>query len=136
MPLPAALGRFNARVTNPLLRPMARLAPGFGVVIHRGRRSGRTYRTPVNIVRRGGTIVVPLTYGPDAQWVRNVLAAGECELETRGRRRRLCEPAVVIDQSRHLAPAAVRPALALVGVDHFLVLQPCGSRGDGGGRRP
>jgi deazaflavin-dependent oxidoreductase (nitroreductase family) len=125
MPLPEALGRFNARVTNRITRPVARLAPGFAVVVHRGRRSGREYRTPVNAFGRQGNLVVPLTYGPDAQWVRNVLAADGCEVESRGWHRRYCAPAVVIDQSRHLVPPGIRQALGLLSVDHFLVLEPC-----------
>ncbi len=125
MPLPHALGRFNARFTNILTRPMARVLPGFGVVIHRGRRSGREYRTPVNVFGHRGGLVIALTYGPDAQWVHNVLAAAGCEIETGGRRRRWCEPAVVVDPSRHLVPAPLRPVLAVMGVDHFLMLEPC-----------
>jgi deazaflavin-dependent oxidoreductase (nitroreductase family) len=125
MPLPRALGRFNARFTNRLTRPVARLAPGFAVVIHRGRRSGREYRTPVNAFRYRAGIVIPLTYGPDAEWVRNVLAADGCEMELRGRQRRYCAPAVTLDPSRHLVPPGVRQALAILAVDYFLVLEPC-----------
>jgi len=125
MPLPHALGRFNARFTNTLTRPLARLLPGFGVVIHHGRRSGREYRTPVNVFAHRDGLVIALTYGPDAQWVRNVTAAAGCEIERGGRRRRWCEPAVVLDPARHLVPGPLRPALAVMGVDHFLVLEPC-----------
>jgi deazaflavin-dependent oxidoreductase (nitroreductase family) len=125
MPLPHALGRFNARVTNRLTRPVARLAPGFGVVRHRGRRTGRDYFTPVNVFHRREHLVIPLTYGANAQWVRNVLAARGCEVESRGRRHRYCAPAVVLDQSRHLVPQGVRQALGVLGVDEFLLLEPC-----------
>ena len=56
MPLPRRLARFNLLVTNRVLGPFARHAPGFAVVLHVGRRSGRTYRTPVSLfseVREG-----------------------------------------------------------------------------------
>jgi deazaflavin-dependent oxidoreductase (nitroreductase family) len=128
VPLPPALGRFNARVTNTLTRPLARLVPGFGVVVHRGRRTGREYRTPVNVFHREGALIIPLTYGADAQWVRNVLGAGGCEVESRGRRHRYCAPAVVLDESRHLVPPGVRQALGVLNVEQFLVLEPCGPR--------
>jgi hypothetical protein len=66
--------------------------------------------------------VVALTYGPGTDWVRNVLAAGECRLERRGRRVRLVNPRVVRDPARRLVPQPVRLVLPLIGADHFLLL--------------
>ena len=124
MPLPAALARFNRRVTNPLLmRGLGGLRPpGYAVVVHHGRRSGRAYRTPISVFRRRGGYVVALTYGPRTDWLRNVLAAGECLLERRGRRVRLANPRVVRDPRRRLVPLPVRLVLRLVGADYFLLL--------------
>src|SRR4051812_49595068 len=75
MPLPKRLARFNLHVTNRVLGPFARRLPGFAVVAHVGRRSGRVRHTPVNLFRDGDRYVIALTYGADSQWVRNVLAA-------------------------------------------------------------
>ena len=72
MPLPRSVARFNRHATNRVLGPLAHFLPHFGVVIHRGRRSGREYRTPVNVFRRRGELLVALTYGPESDWVRNV----------------------------------------------------------------
>jgi deazaflavin-dependent oxidoreductase (nitroreductase family) len=121
MPLPKRLARFNLRVTNRVLGPLAERLPGFGIVIHRGRRSGREYRTPVNVFRRGDRYVIALTYGADSQWVRNVLAAGELDVETRGRRVHLTEPRLVHDERRRLVPAPVRVPLRTANVSDFLV---------------
>ncbi len=87
MPLPNRLARFNRRVTNPIARTVAGRIPPLAIVAHRGRRSGTVYRTPVMAFReRGGdAFVVALTYGPDTDWVRNVLAAGGCDI-VRGRK--------------------------------------------------
>jgi deazaflavin-dependent oxidoreductase (nitroreductase family) len=126
MPLPKRLARFNLRVTNRVLGPLAERLPGFGVVIHRGRRSGRTYRTPVNVFRRGDRYVIALTYGADSQWVRNVLAAGEVDVETRGRRVHLSAPRLVHDERRRLVPAPVRVPLRAANVSDFLVLSRAG----------
>jgi len=76
----------------------------------------------VNVFRTADGYAIALTYGPNAEWVKNVLAAGGCELEVRGRRRRLVEPRVIVDPRRRLVPAAVRAILRLVGVSHFLIL--------------
>jgi deazaflavin-dependent oxidoreductase (nitroreductase family) len=92
--VPRRVARFNRVVTNRVTGLFAGTVPGFGVVLHRGRRSGRPYRTPV-IVYSGdggdGGYVIALIYGPGADWVRNVLAAGGCEMRLRGRRIGLTE---------------------------------------------
>jgi len=126
MPLPKGLARFNLRVTNRVLGPMARRMPGFGIVIHRGRRSGREYRTPVNIFRHGDGYVISLTYGADSQWVRNVLAAGEVDVEIRRRRVHLTAPEIVHDERRRLVPAPVRVPLRAANVNDFMLLSRAG----------
>jgi deazaflavin-dependent oxidoreductase (nitroreductase family) len=122
------MAQFNRRVTNRITRPLARRLPAFGVVEHAGRRSGRRYRTPVNVFGSGPSYVIALTYGVDSEWVKNVLAAGCCDLVTRGRRHSLTAPAIVHDESRRLVPPAVRPILRLLRVADFLRLQDAGSR--------
>src|SRR5215207_9412864 len=97
MPLPKALARFNRVVTNRVLGVAAARLPGFAIVAHVGRRSGREHRTPVNLFRAGDSYVIALTYGSDAQWVRNVRAAGGCRVQTRGRWIALVEPRIVRD---------------------------------------
>src|SRR4051794_6302363 len=121
MPLPRRLARFNLVVTNRVLGPVARLAPGFAVVHHVGRRSGRPRATPVNLFRAGDRYVIALTYGAGSQWVRNVLAVGAVEVETRGRRLRLVDPEIVRD--RGLVPAPVRAVLGAIRADELMVLR-------------
>ena len=123
MPIPPAVARFNLAVTNPALTPLARRLPGFAIVTHVGRRSGRTFRTPVNLFRDGGHYVIALTYGRDSQWVQNALAAGGIDVETRGRHVHLGAPQVVHDPSRSLIPPPARWILRLAGVDDMLVLR-------------
>jgi deazaflavin-dependent oxidoreductase (nitroreductase family) len=123
MPLPKGLARFNLAVTNPVLRHVAVRLPGFALVRHVGRRSGKVRTTPVNLFRHGDRYVIALTYGRDSQWVRNVLAAGELDVVTRGRTIRLTRPELVHDPTASLVPAPVRPILRAIGVDDFVVLQ-------------
>jgi deazaflavin-dependent oxidoreductase (nitroreductase family) len=115
--------RFHKRVTNRLTRPLADRLPGFGVVVHRGRSSGRLYETPVNVFRTGTGYVIALTYGADAEWVKNVLAAGGCELIVGGHRLRLSAPEVFRDEEQHPVPAALRPFLRFMRVTEFLRLE-------------
>ena len=118
------LARVNRQVTNRITGPLARWLPGFGVIVHTGRKSKRRYRTPVNVFAAPDGYVVALTYGADSDWVRNVLAAGGCELESRGRTRHLTAPRIFHDESRRPVPPAVRPILRLIGVADFMALRP------------
>ena len=106
------IAHFNKRVTNRLTRPLAPHLPGFGVVLHTGRTSGRRYETPVNVFRHGDGFVIALTYGAQADWAQNVLAAGGCGLITRGQRYHLSDPEIVHDESRRLVIALARPICA------------------------
>lgn len=117
------IARFNKRFTNRLTRPLAPHLPGFGVVFHTGRKSGRRYETPVNVFRRDDGFAFALTYGVQSDWVQNVLAAGGCELLTHGRRYRLSEPQLVHDERRRLATVFARPILRLIGAADFLRLR-------------
>jgi len=114
---------FTTRLFNPISRHFAGWLPGFGILIYRGRTSGRVYRTPMNVFRRGDTYVLALTYGPDVQWVKNVLAAGGCQLRTRGRIVDLDAPSVFSDPSRRRMPAPVRVLLGLMRVTEFMELR-------------
>ncbi|HZE30694.1 MAG TPA: nitroreductase family deazaflavin-dependent oxidoreductase [Actinoallomurus sp.] len=89
-------------------------------VHHKGRRSGRAYETPVGGVRWQDGYAVALTYGPDRDWVKNVMAAGGCELEVRGKMVRVGRPEIVHDPDRDDMPPGVRQILRLIGVADFL----------------
>jgi hypothetical protein len=65
MPIPRTIGRWNKVGLNRVTRRIAPWLPGFGVVVHRGRRSGRPYRTPVNVFATDRGYRFALTYGPD-----------------------------------------------------------------------
>lgn len=119
------------RYVNPVIRPLAGRLPTFGVVTVPGRKSGRTYRTPVNVFRRGDAYLFFLTYGSDVQWVQNVLAAGTCSLRTRGREVSLVEPELISDPELRLAPPVVRLLEGTAGVTEVLRMRSVspGSRG-------
>ena len=125
MPLPKGLARFNIKVTNRITGPFANRLPGFAIVHHVGRRSGAERTTPVNMFRDGDRYVIPLTYGRDSQWVKNVLAAGELDLATRGKRVRLDDPRVVQDGR---VPAPVRAILNALDVTDYVVALPSASK--------
>jgi deazaflavin-dependent oxidoreductase (nitroreductase family) len=122
MPLPRALARFNRVATNRVGRLLAPRLPGAANIVHRGRRSGREYRTPISAFRRPGGYAAALTYGPEAEWVQNVLAAGTAVLEMRGGAVRVGNPRVVHDPAFRLVPPLVGAILGLLNADAFLLL--------------
>ncbi|HEY8456256.1 MAG TPA: nitroreductase family deazaflavin-dependent oxidoreductase [Actinopolymorphaceae bacterium] len=122
MVLPRRLARVNRVATNRVLGLIADWMPGFGVISHVGRRSGRRYRTPVNVFRSDDGYVIALTYGPNCDWVKNVMSAGGCELTTKRRRVRLTEPRIVHDETRRHMPSVVKLILSRIGVSDFLYL--------------
>ena len=127
MPFPRPLARINRRVTNPVARLVAGRLPPLAIVEHRGRRSGAAYRTPVMAFRDGDRFAVALTYGPDADWVRNVLAEGGCTLEHGRRRLPLTAPHLLHGETgRERLPLPVRLALRLLRVDDYLYLRRTG----------
>jgi deazaflavin-dependent oxidoreductase (nitroreductase family) len=95
---------------------------GLGVVVHRGRRSGRVYQTPVNVFAARDGYVRALTYGPDTDWVKNVLEAGGCELRTRGRIIQVTAPRLYHDEARHGIRPLERQVLRAIHVADFLSL--------------
>jgi deazaflavin-dependent oxidoreductase (nitroreductase family) len=85
-PLIARATLAAARASAPLSRPLAgrRLFPLWAVVHHHGRRTSREYAVPVAVRVSPGAFTIPLPWGDETQWLRNVLAAGACTIRWNG----------------------------------------------------
>jgi deazaflavin-dependent oxidoreductase (nitroreductase family) len=79
MLFPPWLERLQVKYMNPTAKRIGRYLPTFAVVDHRGRKSGKPYETVVNAFCKGTTLAIALGHGK-ADWVKNVLAAGEAEV--------------------------------------------------------
>jgi len=124
IPLARKIARFSTRYANPILAPITWYLPGFGRSEHVGRRSGTRRVSPMMAFPSadGRQLTFALTYGPEAQWVRNVLAAGEFSYRSRKAGTvRLVEPHVIHDRERRAMPWLVRKMLGVMHVDDFLV---------------
>jgi deazaflavin-dependent oxidoreductase (nitroreductase family) len=119
------LAKINIVFTNRITRLFAGWLPGFGILTHVGRKSGKVYRTPINVFRASNGFIIALTYSSRSEWVKNVLVAGGCQLKTRGREYRLSAPKVVRDPTRRRFPIPVRLVLRLVGADEYMELSIC-----------
>jgi len=124
MPFPKAVARFSSNVINPVIRQVAGRLPPFSLLEHRGRKSGRLYRTPIMVFPAGNDLIVALTYGPNTDWAQNVISSKRCTIEYRSQRISLTNPRIV-----HQAPAdmplpwLVRHTLSVMTVSDFLLLE-------------
>ncbi|MBS9534298.1 nitroreductase family deazaflavin-dependent oxidoreductase [Mycobacterium sp. M1] len=76
---PPWLDRLQIKYMNPVVKPLAKYLPGTSTIKHRGRKSGKPYETVVTTYRKGNVLAVALGHGK-ADWVKNVLAAGEADV--------------------------------------------------------
>jgi deazaflavin-dependent oxidoreductase (nitroreductase family) len=94
MIFPVAVENFQVKYFNPMIKPFARFLPGMATIKHRGRKSGKRYETIVTAHRKGDLIAIALGHGK-TDWVKNVLAAGEADLQFTRRGVHLTNPRIV-----------------------------------------
>ena len=127
MQLPEGLARFNRHVTNPIQRMWAGWAPSFGIVEHVGRRSGKPYRTPVNVfsadIDGKDGVAILLSYGPDRDWLKNLTAAGGGRMRRHGETFGITDPRVVTKEeaAAHVTPRA-RPVFKRIPFEQAVLL--------------
>jgi deazaflavin-dependent oxidoreductase (nitroreductase family) len=109
---PAAFDRPGLRWVLRGLSPVP-----IAVLVHRGRRSGRVYKTPVEAIvedaERDEIIVSPM-WGGESDWYRNVLAGGLVEVHIRGEARSV-EWRQLSAEERQTANAAYRAEHPIYG---------------------
>jgi deazaflavin-dependent oxidoreductase (nitroreductase family) len=109
--MPSWMPKVMKRVVNPIQGLWAPWLAPWAMIVHRGRRSGNEYRTPVLAIQSGSSLYVALFYGSGAQWVRNVVAADGGEVIRRGRRLGIANVRIVRDPVAEPLPTAVRVAV-------------------------
>ncbi len=100
-------------------------------VRHVGRKSGRPYVTPVGARRAGDTFVIPLTFGNQSDWSRNVRAAGGCVIRLDGVDYQVTQPqlagkAAAAPLVREAFNPVMRGAFRMLGIKQFLLLKQAG----------
>ncbi|WP_024795330.1 nitroreductase family deazaflavin-dependent oxidoreductase [Tomitella biformata] len=118
---PGWLPQFNKRTHNKLQRIWAPYLPPWAMIVHVGRKSGQRYETPVTALRSGSqrsgyTISIILLYGSRTDWMRNLFAAGSCELRRGGHVYQVTNPRVVTDPADPALHGLARQSAKRVGV--------------------
>lgn len=121
-----AVVRAAARIINPVSNLAAgrRWMPILGVLHHVGRRSGKVYDTPLGMRPLGDSFIMPRTFGENAAWYLNVVAAGWCQVTYLGRTYTLVDPEII----EYAAASAAFPRyelaqFRLIGINEFLRLR-------------
>jgi deazaflavin-dependent oxidoreductase (nitroreductase family) len=129
MMLPDRMRVFNKYVTNRVLRGLALLSRGpFALVRHVGRRSGKPYETVIMVWPTRDGFVIALTYGPNADWYRNLAAAGRGTVFWHRKEYAIGKPEpIAADAALPMFPPLFRLALGRTGLRDFgqvKVLEP------------
>ena len=123
-PLRDAVRVFNKHVLNPPMMWLAGRRHWYAAAIrHTGRRSGKEYATPVVADRVRDGFIVPLPYGTQVDWLRNVLAAGRATIKVGGGSYEVMQPEVIDAATAfpQLSPAH-RWTWRLFGIEYYLKL--------------
>jgi deazaflavin-dependent oxidoreductase (nitroreductase family) len=117
--------QFNKRTFNPwILKSAGSQHSPFAIIGHVGRSSGSTYATPVIVRPAQDGFIFALTYGPEVDWYRNILASGTCTLRWRGETCRLEQPEMLsVEAGLRAFPAPLRWVLRLNGIRHYFRLR-------------
>ena len=88
--------QFNKYFFNKITLKFAGLRGSpFSIVEHRGRKTGKSYSTPVVTIRTEDRFYIPLAYGENVDWLKNVLHTNECIIQLRGDSIIMTKPRVV-----------------------------------------
>ncbi|HEX9990312.1 MAG TPA: nitroreductase family deazaflavin-dependent oxidoreductase [Chloroflexia bacterium] len=116
---------FNKHVTNRLFRLFARSTRGpFAVIHHVGRRSGKPYATTIMVWPLGAGFVIALTYGPDVDWLRNLMAAAHGKLLWHKRIYAVGSPEpLAVEEALPAFPRLFRPIFRRIGLRDFVYVK-------------
>lgn len=94
MVYPVWFENLQVKYLNPALKPIVRYLPGTATISHRGRKSGKQYQTIVSTFRKGNLLAIALGHGK-TDWVKNVLAAGEADVNYTRRTVHITNPRIL-----------------------------------------
>jgi deazaflavin-dependent oxidoreductase (nitroreductase family) len=117
--------KFNKRRLNPFAIWIAARRPMYyGVLHHTGRRSGRTYDTPVEAKLTTEGVIIPLPYGTHTDWLQNVLASDRCSLTLNGQTYTFIRPQIIpASVAEPLVPPANATVWRRVGIRNYLSMK-------------
>ncbi|MFT5563907.1 MAG: hypothetical protein ACI970_000623 [Myxococcota bacterium] len=119
-----AARRMNRRFLNPRQMASAGQPDAYAAIVrHAGRTSGALYETPVVAEPTANGFAIALPYGTRADWLRNVLAAGQALIVHDGAEHPVTTPTLhVMADVEHHFPATERTTHRVMGVVDALLI--------------
>jgi hypothetical protein len=118
-----------SKILNPLVNKVAgrRHMSMAAAVFHTGRRTGRTYTTSTGARLAGNVFVIPLTFGTQSDWCRNLIAAGGGQIRLQARTYEVRSPLLFAWKAdpalvKAAFPGAMRTMLKVLGIKAFIRL--------------
>jgi deazaflavin-dependent oxidoreductase (nitroreductase family) len=118
-----------SRILNPAVAKLAgrRFFGTVATIHHTGRRSGKSYMTSVGARVAGDVAIIPLTFGSQSDWVRNVCAAGNCRIRVSGKDHQAVRPQILNGaDTKSLVRAQFNPpervVFRVLGMKQFICL--------------
>lgn len=124
-PLIDAMRRFNRSVLNPIVLDYAGTHGFYAASLHHlGRKSHTPYSTPVYATPVPDGFVIPLPYGTDVDWLKNVMADGSARVDYDGTRHHAEAPEIVPASAvDHYVLARWRNRLRFFNTEYYLTLK-------------
>lgn len=117
----ARLKAFNHRWLNPWMLHRAGHGWWYAARLeHHGRKTNRLYATPICADPVVGGFLVPVPYGQDVDWARNLLHAGAGVLQDHDVRYRIGNPRVVSAAAAPDLPWLTREIIHLYGIRELM----------------
>ena len=116
---------FNKYLLNPAMLRLAGRKHWYAAAIrHTGRRSGKSYTTPVVADRVADGFIVPLPYGTHVDWLRNVLTADRATIQVSGQTYEVAHPKIIDTFSAApQLPLGRRRTFQRLGIDDFMKVE-------------
>jgi deazaflavin-dependent oxidoreductase (nitroreductase family) len=127
MPIPKSITKFNKYFTNRFVLLFAGWIPPLAIIKHRGRITGRTYRTPIMAFPINHGYVFALTYGRNVDWVKNLKASNSGRLIYNGIEASIHSIRIVsYEEVKYVFPVLINLFLRFLSVNDCLIAEKAG----------
>jgi len=124
LPIPKSITQLNKHVTNRLFLHFAGWLPPLAIIEHRGRKSGRRYRTPILAFPTNNGYIFALTYGRNVDWVKNLRTSGSGVLRYNASTEIVYNPRFVpYEKVKQIFPGPVRLFLEILHITDCISIE-------------
>src|SRR5512137_2166278 len=103
--LPNIVRHFSSLFKKRMIADVESGKSEMSIISHTGRKSGTSYRTPVDAIFLDNEVLIGLVYGRKTDWLKNVLAQGGCNIFYKMQTYTATDPVILpVGSARKLLP--------------------------------